>query len=797
MICPICNSEKEVKDSFATPNGIVFQMCNTCGLVYRKEIAYFDYTKYYDDDSYRDYMFRETELYSDFEKKILELKRIKPSGKFLDIGCNYGLFLHVAKDYGYEIDGIEPAKSCVAYGKERFGFDIQQGIFDKPTEKKYDIITLNHTLEHVHDPIKVLKDVYRSLENNGIVYVSFPNFGCEEAQKNKSTWKYLMPEGHNFQFTYDTICKCLLQTGFTVIANPDLNDNLSVIARKEVGRVPCVDLIRFEKDHVDIILPVYNNLEYTKTYIEQLYKTADHPFRLIVVNDASTDETKDYLESLNRPNEIEVINNEENLGFLKSVNKGIERGKNDYVLISNNDIRFLQRGWLSTMVNALRVNPDIGAVGIEYLHNAVDFLSMCHFITRRKIIYKIGLLDERYCPGVFEDVDYSTRIQLEGYAISSVKVSVSHLMNSGDQGGKKKEELTEINKKKFIDKYDFINRKNKLVFHVNNQLWCGGIEEDIKNFIKYRKEGWEVIVASPCDGRMSKEMQDYGAKIFIGNFNRIYTLMNLLKPDVVHTHTNGNLSYANSLANAISPKPVRVESIHSPGLSNATPDKVDALVAVSLDTYNRQTYDNTYLIYNGIDFDKCKMSKRLSEDGKIRIGKICRISPDKKIIDFILAAKRLTDKYPGKLEFNLVGEDSGKFFKDSCMKFVKQLEMDNFIFYPETRSMDLLNTWDIGLQPTSAEGFGLVTAEMMAMGMPIVTYDSYANKEIVINGRNGYVVPIDDIDRLVKYTSYLIDYHLIREVMAEKGCEDVKKFDAVQMTQEYYQLYENLLKEKK
>jgi glycosyltransferase involved in cell wall biosynthesis/SAM-dependent methyltransferase len=744
-------------------------------------------------------MFRETQMYDDFRNKILQIKKIKKEGSLMDVGASYGVLMRVAEDYGYEVHGIEPSKPCCDYALERYGYIIENDIIRKDSVcKKRDIIVLNHTLEHTENPVETLKVIRDMLNDDGIVYLSFPNFGCECAQSNKENWKYLMPEGHNYQFTLESITKVMLKAGFDLIWNPELTENLAVIGRK--SNSPKVNLMRFEKDHVDIILPVYNNLEYTKEFIKELYQTSDHPFRLIIVNDGSTDGTKEYLDELikNHQTELFIIENDINEGFLKSVNEGIKFSNNDYVLIANNDIRFLSRGWLSTMVNVLRSNPDVGAVGVEYLHNHVDFLSMALFMTRRSIIDKIGYLDERYCPGVFEDVDYSTRILLEGYEIVPINIPVQHLMCSGSQGGIDKGILTETNKKKFLNKYEgmLFNRK-KLIFHIVNQLWVGGIEEDIKNLIKYRNAGYDVYVCSPQDGRMAKEMEEYGAKVFIGNFNRIFALMKIVKPTIVHTHTNGQLTYPNYLANCVVPKPIRVETIHSPGISNATEDKLDLLISVSKDTFERQIFNKNILIYNGVDYDKCKVDKRSNfPERLVKIGKICRIAKDKKVTDFIMAAYRLSCKYPGMLEFNLVGEDSGKHFKDSCMNLVNQLGMRNFVFYPETRSMNLLNTWDIGLQPTSAEGFGLVTAEMMAMGMPVVTYDSYANKEIVIDGYNGFVVPIDDINGLVEKTSLLIDNRELREEMAKKGMEFVIKYDARKMALEYYDEYERLLKEK-
>lgn len=792
MKCNLCGSEEIYRNYMRTKSGIVYDKCNSCGLVFRDEMIKVE--KYNEDSSYRDYMFRESSMYEDFEKKILQIKKFKKKGKLLDVGANYGILMKVAKDYGFEVSGIEPSKSCCDYGRDRYGFDIKNGIMTEPTEEKYDVIVLNHVLEHEADPKTLLKNIRESLVSEGVLYLSFPNFGCEKAQKEKETWGYLMPDGHNYQFTIHTIEKYLTECGFDVVWNPELTENLAIIATKAEQETGVIDYQRIEKDHVDIILPVHNELDFTKNFINKLYATADYPFQLIIIDDASTDGTADFLdECLMKYNEICVVSNETNKGFLLSVNEGLKLSQNDYVLITNNDLEFTGKGWLSTTVNTLKQNSDIGAVGIEMLHDKVDFLSMCYFMTRKSIIEKIGFLDERYCPAVFEDVDYSTRIQLEGYGIVAIQIPVIHINNNADQLGQTKLQLAEKNRNKFREKFKFIDRYHKIVLHVNNQLYVGGIEEVIKNLVKYKKNGYEIWAASPQDGRMSKELEDFCAKVFIGNFNRIFNLMNIIKFDIVHTHTSGLLTYPNALSNAIVPKPIRIETIHSPGLSNATPDRLDKLVAVSQDTMDRQTFGNTEFIPNGVDMDKIKISGTKSD--VITIGKFCRIAKDKKVLDFIIACYRINklvgDKY--NLQFELVGEDATLSYKYKLLNLIKSLGMTNFKFGPETRDISFIDRWNIGLNPTTSEGYGLTNAEILAYGVPVVTYDSFANRELVINGLTGFLCEVDDINGLVSRTIKLIKDEKLRYAMGMQGRQLMAKYTAVDMSNSYYDLYERLI----
>jgi len=86
-----------------------------------------------------------------------------------------------------------------------------------------------------------------------------------------------------------------------------------------------------------IIIPVFNKLEYTKQYLDVLYTvTPNHLFELIIVNNASMDGTKKFLNEFAKthPN-VKVIHNQENLGFAKACNQGARAAKGKYLVYSS------------------------------------------------------------------------------------------------------------------------------------------------------------------------------------------------------------------------------------------------------------------------------------------------------------------------------------------------------------------------------------------------------------------------------------------------------------------------------
>lgn len=195
------------------------------------------------------------------------------------------------------------------------------------------------------------------------------------------------------------------------------------------------------KGPCDIIIPVWNQCAYTRDCVDSIVRNTDSPYRLIIVDNGSDDETRRYLDSLGamRTPPVTVLRNEKNLGFIKAVNKGIAASSAPYLCILNNDT-IVTRGWLGEMIAVAGRERDIGLVNpssnnlgqrpergqplerfamalgeeagkYEELGAAIGF---CMLI-KREVIEKIGVFDEAYGMGNFEDTDLSRRAVKEGY----------------------------------------------------------------------------------------------------------------------------------------------------------------------------------------------------------------------------------------------------------------------------------------------------------------------------------------------------------------------------------------------
>lgn len=213
-------------DSISWMSKGVFRIvkCNNCGLVYlspRPSKSIID--KYYQEESYWG-----TNI-SDFSKDIDYERREKAygiiykdifhrleKGSILDIGSGTGLFLTKFKERGWKVEGIELSKKACEYAKKVYGISLRNGDFldYKIPRSKYDVVTLNGCLEHLHNPKKTLEKINFVLKKSGILIISVPNFDSLGRRIFGKEWFALQQPTHLYHFSSTTLKKLLVMTGY-------------------------------------------------------------------------------------------------------------------------------------------------------------------------------------------------------------------------------------------------------------------------------------------------------------------------------------------------------------------------------------------------------------------------------------------------------------------------------------------------------------------------------------------------------------------------------------------------------
>lgn len=211
--------------SFYSQDGALkFEKCDDCGLIWRSEDS-MKISKPYEQDY--------------FDSKSYDLRRkhkVKKSGwiidlanlhhanisELLEIGCSIGYTLEAAKNRGIKHLGIDISKFAVDFCT-KLGLNAKNSSLEdlKNSNSKFDLIYMQHVLEHFTNPFAVLKNCNELLNENGLVVIMVPNSEYAKAKKQKARHRFYSIAGvgseHFVYFNYSNLKTSLEASGFKVV----------------------------------------------------------------------------------------------------------------------------------------------------------------------------------------------------------------------------------------------------------------------------------------------------------------------------------------------------------------------------------------------------------------------------------------------------------------------------------------------------------------------------------------------------------------------------------------------------
>jgi 2-polyprenyl-3-methyl-5-hydroxy-6-metoxy-1,4-benzoquinol methylase len=139
------------------------------------------------------------------------------AGKLLDVGCGNGRFMRLMRQSGWEVEGVDFDPRAVEQAARVHGLKVHLGDLTSVglPDEHCDAITMNHVIEHVPDPVMLLRECRRVLRRRGRLVATTPNTKSHGAQLLGAEWRGLEPPRHLFLFSPQTLCHCAQRAEFS------------------------------------------------------------------------------------------------------------------------------------------------------------------------------------------------------------------------------------------------------------------------------------------------------------------------------------------------------------------------------------------------------------------------------------------------------------------------------------------------------------------------------------------------------------------------------------------------------
>ncbi len=565
----------------------------------------------------------------------------------------------------------------------------------------------------------------------------------------------------------------------------------------------------------DVIIPVYNAPEYVEMCVFALYNNTDINTlgTVYLIDDKSNEITSNMLDNLQKKykdKKLKVIHNEENLGFIKNVNKGFALSKEKYVLLLNTDC-FVANRTIEKLISHMENNKKIGLIcpmcsnaanltiemfpGFSYMqmdkllekkfsginYDACTVVGNCLMISQ-ECIKKTGYFDEIYGMGYGDETDYQFQAMSKGFeAKVALDTYVFHKAEmSFNTSNKKRSERLEKNRKIFFDRWETEYYKLLSKYEKNDPVKF--ILDNLTDEDKIPKLDFVFVLPQMGKGA--------GGVIYI---NELVNYLSILGVNI------GMLNLYNGLYNEI--------MIFNP----ITPlyfDKFEAkyLIATIFDStffakkmaeeknakmiYFSQGYE--FMFLEGTKYGEVESSFKIA-DYVLTISDFLKNSYKKlfdidalkisNAIDYNMLHKNKVDKHKRKGIFmNLRSESlKGGFIlndiikkitiscndvdlyvvdnsvvSDFCVNNNSTINL-NVIKGPVSRNEihSILSKCDILVDSSLSEGFGLLPLEAMTSGVVPVVSNALGNLEYCVNNENSVVV--DNVNNPDVYVDAVVD----------------------------------------
>ncbi len=234
--CPACNSDKieyalTAKDHTVSKEDFDIWHCNQCSISFTQDIPTIDQIgPYYQSANYISHSNTKKGIINQLyhlvrnytlgsKARLVKKYSGQSTGRILDIGAGVGAFASTMKEQGWHTTALEPDSSARAEAKKQYGIDLML-----PNElysfepQIFDVITMWHVLEHVHDLQGYWKNFNRVLPVGGKLIIAVPNYTSSDAEHYGAIWAAFDVPRHLYHFSPASMAQLAGMHGFSIVA---------------------------------------------------------------------------------------------------------------------------------------------------------------------------------------------------------------------------------------------------------------------------------------------------------------------------------------------------------------------------------------------------------------------------------------------------------------------------------------------------------------------------------------------------------------------------------------------------
>lgn len=232
LLCPVCHTPPTTPSDSGS-----LIACSTCKVSWTYLPEAIDAEALYRDEVYavvdnRKSIFEKI-IFSESRAILKQAKKILPNARLLlDFGSGKGQFLAVAKSLGWKGIGIETEAARGKFAKEKYGVEVQIYFYQNGLvgESPVELISLNHVLEHLPEPIPLLRKLLdQNLSKEGLLYVEVPRADSWQAKIAGDAWMHWDIPKHISHWTEPVLTTQLEALGLSKVAERNFSIHLGVL----------------------------------------------------------------------------------------------------------------------------------------------------------------------------------------------------------------------------------------------------------------------------------------------------------------------------------------------------------------------------------------------------------------------------------------------------------------------------------------------------------------------------------------------------------------------------------------